>query len=131
MKTKITTLLLITLTGIIMFNFLSKKQNGMDISTTEFKEKIKSQPGKVIDVRTLEEYNDGHLNITDAQYDWMNGNFHDAVESMDKEETYYLYCRSGNRSGQAAQMMRNRGFENVYNIGGFEDIVRDGFESNR
>ena len=103
----------------------------MDISTTEFKEKIKSQPGKVIDVRTLEEYNDGHLNITDAQYDWMNGNFHDAVESMDKEETYYLYCRSGNRSGQAAQMMRNRGFENVYNIGGFEDIVRDGFESNR
>lgn len=114
-----------------MFNFLSKKQNGMDLSTTEFKEKIKSQPGNVIDVRTLEEYNQGHLKITDSQYDWMNGEFQDAVEEMDKDQTYYLYCRSGNRSGQAARMMKDRGFENVYNIGGFEDLVSGGLESDQ
>lgn len=131
MKTTITTFILITLTGIIMFNFLSKKQNGMDLSTTEFKEKIKSQPGNVIDVRTLEEYNQGHLKITDSQYDWMNGEFQDAVEEMDKDQTYYLYCRSGNRSGQAARMMKDRGFENVYNIGGFEDLVSGGLESDQ
>lgn len=112
-----------------MFNLLSKKQNDMDISATEFKEKMESDPGQIIDVRTKEEYDEGHLKITDAQYDWMNGEFHDAVEEMDKDKTYYLYCRSGNRSGQAARMMREKGFENAYNVGGFEDLARFGFDA--
>ncbi len=131
MRTSIVTLLLIAIAGIIMFNFLSKNQNGMDLTTTEFKEKIKSQPGKVIDVRTIDEYNQGHLKITDDQHDWMNGEFQDAVENLDKDNTYYLYCRTGNRSGQAAKMMKSEGFENVYNIGGFEDLANAGFETEK
>jgi len=103
----------------------------MDLTTTEFKEKIKSQPGKVIDVRTIDEYNQGHLKITDDQHDWMNGEFQDAVENLDKDNTYYLYCRTGNRSGQAAKMMKSEGFENVYNIGGFEDLANAGFETEK
>jgi phage shock protein E len=100
----------------------------MNINVSEFKEKLQSNPGEVIDVRTKKEFNEGHLKSTAAQYDWLNGEFHEAVESMDKNKTYYLYCRSGNRSGQAAQMMRDRGFEHAYNVGGFEDLVKGGFE---
>jgi len=111
-----------------MFSFLSK-QNDIDISSEEFRQKRESNSGVVIDVRTQEEYDDGHLKITDAQHNWLNGDFHNAVEEMDKSETYYLYCRSGNRSGQAARMMKKKGFENVYNVGGFDDLVSAGFEA--
>ena len=111
-----------------MFSFLSKS-NDMDISSQEFKEKVENDRGVVIDVRTRDEYDAGHLKITDAQYNWMSGEFHDAVEEMDKDKTYYLYCRSGNRSGQAARMMKDKGFEKVYNVGGFEDLANSGFEA--
>lgn len=111
-----------------MFSFLSKK-NDIDISSEEFRQKRESNSGVVIDVRTQEEYDDGHLKITDAQHNWLNGDFHNAVEEMDKSETYYLYCRSGNRSGQAARMMKQKGFENVYNVGGFNDLVSGDFEA--
>jgi rhodanese-related sulfurtransferase len=35
-----------------------------------------------------------------------------------KEETVYVYCRSGNRSGQACMMLEPYGFKNVYNVVG-------------
>jgi phage shock protein E len=113
-----------------MFNFMSKTSD-IDISAEEFKEKLKSNPGKIIDVRTRVEYEEGHLTITDEQYDWNSGEFHKVVDQMEKDKAYYLYCRSGNRSGQAARLMRNKGFENVYNVGGFEDLADFGFEAER
>ncbi|MDR9367405.1 MAG: rhodanese-like domain-containing protein [Balneolaceae bacterium] len=101
----------------------------IDISTKEFKEKRAEEKGVVIDVRTQDEYKEGHLAETDYQYDLMNGEFQSQVDSFDKEKTYYLYCRSGNRSGQAARIMKNAGFEKVYNVGGFEELVEAGFEA--
>ena len=111
-----------------MFSFFSKS-SGLDISISEFKEKIESDPGVVIDVRSKQEHDQGHLTVTDAQYDWNGGEFQDVIDGLDKEKTYYLYCRSGNRSGQAARLMKNKGFENVYNVGGFDDLASNGFES--
>lgn len=118
----------IIVSAIIMFSFMSKS-NELDINSKEFKEKFEMDHGVVIDVRTREEYEAGHLKITDAQYNWLDGEFHDAVDGMDKNQTYYLYCRSGNRSGQAARMMKERGFDNVYNVGGFDDLANSGFEA--
>ena len=111
-----------------MFSFFSKS-NDLNISTQEFKEKLEIDPGVVIDVRSREEYNGGHLKITNAQYNWMNGELHSAVDEMDKNKTYYLYCRSGNRSGQAAKMMKEKGFGKVYNVGGFDSLAGAGFET--
>ena len=118
-----------------MFNIFNKPNTeanstmSIDISTEEFKEKRAEKEGVIIDVRTQEEYEEGHLAETDHQYDMMNGEFQRQIKNFDKDETYYLYCRSGNRSGQAARMMKNAGFENVYNIGGFEELVDAGFEA--
>ncbi len=112
-----------------MFNLFSRKSDGVDISPEEFKEMLDNDRGVVIDVRTRGEYEEGHLTITDEQKDVMNGDFSRALESLDKEKTFYLYCRSGNRSGQAARMMRNQGFEKSYNVGGFDQLVRAGFDS--
>ena len=63
----------------------------------------------VIDVRTVEEWNSGHLDgavligIADA-------NFRDQLSALDMSEDYYIYCRSGNRAGQAIDIMRDMGF---------------------
>lgn len=100
----------------------------MNISATEFQQQKEQQPGIVIDVRTQEEYDEGHLAETNQHHDFLNGNFEAQLNSFNKDETYYLYCRSGNRSGQAAKLMIENGFENVYNIGGFEDLVAAGLE---
>ncbi len=128
MKKHFLTVLILT-TGIIMFNLFSSS-TGVDISAEEFKQKLEKDPGVVLDVRTADEYNAGHLKITDSQHDFLNGEFQDQLENLDKDKTYYLYCRSGNRSGQAARIMQNKGFENVYNVGGFQDLVNFGFEAN-
>lgn len=103
----------------------------MDINEN-IKTKVEQEPGVVIDVRTKGEHEQGHLAITDAQHDILNGDFQAEIANMDKNKTYYLYCRSGNRSGQAARMMKQEGFEKVYNIGGYDDLVhREGFEPNQ
>ncbi len=107
------------------------KSKNLDISTAEFKEKLDKERGVIIDVRTKEEYDAGHLKLTDDQIDYLNGDFQESVKSLDKNKTYYLYCRSGNRSGKAAQILDKEGFESVFNVGGYEDLVSAGFESNK
>jgi len=125
----ILTIASILIIGIIMFNMFTKQSNGIDISIDEFKEKFQEEQGVVIDVRTQEEYEEGHLVKTDKLLDFTNGEFQDSLSDMDKDKTYYLYCRTGNRSGQAARIMKSEGFENVYNVGGFEDLANAGFEA--
>src|SRR5690625_1853042 len=94
----------------------------MDITIDEFLKKRAEVKGAIIDVRTKEEHEEGHLDETDAQYDFRNGDIHERMADLDKNETYYLYCRPGGRSEQVARMMRDYGFEKVYNIGGYSDL---------
>jgi len=91
------------------------------LSAAEFRERSEQEPGVVLDVRTPGEYNTGHLQGA-ANYDFLGGVFSAKLGELDKDKTYYLYCASGNRSGTAAQMMQNAGFEKVYNVGGFLDL---------
>ncbi len=71
----------------------------------------------IIDVRTLEEWNDGHLEgavrIGIESPDFINN-----IETLDKTKNYYIYCRSGNRAEQAIQIMRESGFTGVLENGG-------------
>ena len=71
----------------------------------------------VIDVRTPEEWTEGvqpnaqkinFLSLTD---------FLSTVDSLDKSNSYFLYCRSGNRSAQACMYMHDKGFK-TYNLMG-------------
>lgn len=100
-----------------------------NISASEFQQQKEQQPGIIIDVRTQEEWDEGHLAEADRHHNLLNGDFEAQIDSLDKDETYYLYCRTGNRSGQAAELMAENGFENVYNIGGFQNLVDAGLEA--
>jgi len=133
MKSMIITLIVILVAVLLAFNFFSNSTRDMDksmnISPAEFKEKVKTESGVVIDVRTDDEYNNGHLAIADHQFNLLDGEFESKLDSLNKNKTYYLYCRSGNRSGQAARLMKKNGFKNVYNAGGFGNLAAEGFET--
>ena len=63
----------------------------------------------VIDVRTPEEFNDGHLQGAE-RIGIADSDFLQRIDQLDKSADYYIYCRSGNRAGQAINAMRDLGF---------------------
>lgn len=74
----------------------------------------------VIDVRTPAEYAAGHLEGA-LNIDVQGMNFAAELEALDKTADYVVYCRSGNRSGQAIAQMESLGFTgNLTNAGGVD-----------
>lgn len=69
----------------------------------------------VLDVRTPEEYAEGH--IADAvNMDFKDSKFGENIKELDKEETYLLHCRSGSRSAQALTQLKTLGLEKIYHL---------------
>lgn len=88
-----------------------------DLNNYDFQQQMAEDADAiVIDVRTAEELEDGMLENA-VHYDIHKPQeFMTALESMDKSKSYYMYCRSGGRSGQACQIMDQMGFERTYNL---------------
>lgn len=107
--------------------YFNKIKNNM-IPPQKFKELLNEESGVIIDVRTPDEYGNGHLKKTDHNFDVSSSDFEQKIKNLDKDKNYFLYCRSGSRSGQAKQIMKKNGFENVYNVGGLQSLVSAGFE---
>ena len=71
----------------------------------------------VIDVRTPAETSAGHLEGA-TLFDIQDGAFMANLGTLDKSANYYVYCRSGNRSGQAIEIMKQEGFTGMLHNGG-------------
>lgn len=72
----------------------------------------------LLDVRTEEEVAEKAIPGA-VHIDFYKGQeFLDGLEQLDKSKNYYVYCRSGNRSGQTCLLMQQIGFENAYNLVG-------------
>lgn len=124
-----TIVIVLALVAFFFFNRMSA--DGEDrFSSQEILQQVKDNPGVIIDVRSQAEFDAGHLADVDFQFDFLSGEFESKLDSLDKSKTYYLYCRSGNRSGRSAKLMREMGFEKVYNIGGYDSLISAGFDSN-
>jgi rhodanese-related sulfurtransferase len=97
-----------------------------NMNVSEFSKKITEAGVITVDVRTPGEFMTGH--IQGAQnIDFESGNFENEISTLDKKGTYAVYCRSGNRSGQAVAIMHDAGFHNVYNLnGGIIDWTNSG-----
>lgn len=78
---------------------------------------------RVIDVRTAEEFAEGHVKGA-RNLDIRSGEFESALKDLDKDASYSVYCRSGNRSAAAVEIMRNEGFTNVVDLGALEDAAK-------
>ena len=71
----------------------------------------------VIDVRTPEEWSSGHLDGA-IRIGIADSDFASQLETLDKSGDYYIYCRSGNRAGQAIDFMESLGFTGTLINGG-------------
>jgi rhodanese-related sulfurtransferase len=90
-----------------------------DLTQEEWRSRLEHDENAVIlNVRTSEEMEEGyipgaiHLDIYQPQ------EFLEGLDALDKSKHYYVYCRSGNRSGQACALMTSRGFSAAYNLKG-------------
>src|SRR5690606_8202683 len=69
----------------------------------------------ILDVRTPEEYEKGHLENA-VNIDWKGNDFDSNVSKFDPSTPIFVYCLSGGRSKDAAAQMRELGFENVFEL---------------
>lgn len=90
-----------------------------DLTQEEWTEELANNDNAVVlDVRTEDEVAEGII-ANAIHFDIYKGQeFINEIENLDKSKSYFVYCRSGNRSGQACQIMEQLGFENAYNLEG-------------
>lgn len=105
------------LLAIAIFVFpLANMAQSVDAET--FKKSIeKTKNPLIIDVRTPQEFNIGHIENAKL-IDFYATNFREQLIKLPKNQTIFLYCKSGNRSGQAYQLLHNAGFKNVKELRG-------------
>lgn len=96
-----------------LFGYVMWKRGG-DLSASDAHQLVKDG-ARLVDVRTPQEFSAGHIegavNIPLQELDTRMG------ELGNKDGQIVLYCRSGNRSAQAAQRLKGAGFSAVHNLG--------------
>jgi rhodanese-related sulfurtransferase len=99
------------------------KKTMADLTQHEWTSNLNADKNAIIlDVRTPEEVAQGIIPSAIAIDIYKGQEFIDDIEKLDKSKSYYVYCKSGGRSGQACGVMNQLGFKNAYNlIGGFTD----------
>ena len=96
-------------------NAQTKNEVAKDVTVTEFAELIEKGKGLLLDVRTPEEFNKGH--IKDAKIiNYYDEDFDAQIEKLDKDKPVYVYCAAGGRSGKTMNLMKEKGFKEVYNL---------------
>ena len=91
------------------------------VSMDEIEEIMEQNEGYIIlDVRTIEEYNDGHIpSAICIPNETIDENVVNKLPN--KEQLILIYCRSGNRSKQATKKLENLGYTNLIEFGGIID----------
>ena len=98
--------------------FAQEKSANAVIKAAEYKEQIQKEKTQLIDVRTPEEYADGHIEGA-KNFDFYAEDFLFQFQEFDKEQPLYIYCRSGNRSGKASKKLSEMGFRVIDLEGGY------------
>ena len=89
----------------------------MDLDQTSWEKKAsKDKKGIVLDVRTPEEFKNSRI-PNSVNIDFYNPqNFMLEIEKLDKDNNYYIYCRTGVRSANSCTLMKELGFKNTFNL---------------
>ena len=100
-----------------MFNLTEKTRTYTDLYSEAFEKELRKNGNAVLlDVRTAEEFRSekipGAINIDVARQD-----FYTKISQLDKGKDYFVYCRSGNRSGYACSILASKGLH-CFNLAG-------------
>ena len=97
-----------------------KKAEYKKITSDEAKKMMESEKTIVVDVRTLEEYNEGHIpNAVSIPLETIENEAEAKLKN--KDDLILVYCRSGRRSREAALKLIEKGYTNVIDFGGIKD----------
>lgn len=106
---------------IFMVTFLSCQVNGQNVKVidpNEFEKTInESSSPQIIDVRTPDEYNIGHISGAE-NINFQDSDFKTQLLKLDKTRPVLVYCAVGGRSGKASKMMNELGFTKIYDLDG-------------
>lgn len=86
------------------------------VTSSEMKEIMSQDSVQLIDVRTLEEFREGHLK--NAQNLIFDEDFAQKIQSLDKSKPVAVYCKTGRRSSECSDILKKAGFEKIYELEG-------------
>ena len=114
---------------VLVLAFSCKRKTPEQITIVDkafLKEEVIGKPVQLIDVRTQEEYDSGHIDDALNFNIINNETFLEQIETLDKNEPVFLYCKMGGRSNRAALLLKDQGFTKIYDYsGGYNDWVVD------
>jgi rhodanese-related sulfurtransferase len=112
--------LVLVLSVVLSMFILSCKNTESEVklvTTEETQTILQTENVLLIDVRTPEEYSEGHI-INAQNIDYNSPTFEEEINQLDKSQPVLLYCKSGNRSAKSSQIFLEAGFEKIYELGG-------------
>lgn len=96
------------------------------ISSAELQTLSQLEAIQLVDVRTPQEYEEGHI-IDFINIDFLSEDFQTRIKRLDKTKPVIVYCRSGGRSSRCASQLIEKGFVKVYDLeGGISKWIMDG-----
>ena len=105
--------ILIFIMGFSFFNLFGQNEKFKTVSVNEFSVFISEPEVTVVDVRTAGEHAQGYIPGTDFNIDVLEDGYEtEALAKLPKDKPVALYCRSGNRSKKAMEIL----FKNGYNV---------------
>ena len=94
------------------FGLLGQTDKFKTVDVAEFAKAVADTSYIVLDVRTSEEHAQGHIPGTDFNIDVLQDNYTEtALKTLPKDKAVALYCRSGNRSKNAARILAENGYQ--------------------
>lgn len=106
--------ILVAILVTILVGYFSRNKR-FDIDESKFEELMKEPDSVILDVRTAGEYSKERIQGA-VLLDINSPGFKDQIKRFQKDKTYLVYCRSGNRSAKACEIMSELGFEKCYNL---------------
>ena len=101
------------------------------VDAIQFKKLVDAGKGIILDVRTPEEVSQGYIHNA-STIDFYDKNFVEKINLIPKDKEIYVYCKSGVRSLDAAEILQNNGFNTVYHLrNGLNAWEEKGFELSR
>ncbi len=118
--TSYTILLIIFLSGLILPSCQADQDQQITaVSPAEAAELIATHQGDaafvILDIRTPGEYHSGHLQGA-IMIDYYSKSFVEDIGRLDKNKSYLVYCRSGNRSARSMDLLKKLQFQNIYHL---------------
>ncbi len=119
--------LVILITGVIIFmpsggtsntNVLGATSIYSHLSPDQFNQAINSGKYTLIDIRTIDEYNVGHIKNAKQNDYYQTQAFSDYLDTLNKKTNYLIYCHTGRRSGLALDIFKQKGFASVNDLEG-------------